>query len=430
MMFMMNIKILDDSRVKGFINEGELSQWNERVSEIHKKIHEKTGEGNDFLGWLDLPANYNKEEFDRIKIAAEKIRNDSDVLVVIDIGGPYLSARSVIGALSGDEKVEIYFTGHDLSSLQIIDLLKKIENKNVSLAVISKSGTTTEPAVAFRILREWMENKYGQEVNKRIYAVTDKEKGTLKKISTIKGYETFIVPDDVGGRYSALTPMGLLPMAVVGINIEELIKGAQKAREDFNNENLIENDCYKYAVYRNIFYQQSKLVEVLASYEPCLFYMSEWWKQLFGESEGKDKKGIFPATVSFTADLHSMGQYMQDGNRILMETVLSIEDDSEKLVIKEDPQNLDELNFVAGKTMEEINKIAMESTVAAHTEGGVPNLIIRLPKLDEFNLGYLIYFFQKACAMSGYLLGVNPFNQPGVEVYKKKMFALLGKPGV
>ncbi|MDD4135983.1 MAG: glucose-6-phosphate isomerase [Candidatus Shapirobacteria bacterium] len=427
---MMNIKILDDSRVKGFINEGELSQWSERVSEIHKKIHEKTGEGNDFLGWLDLPVNYNKEEFDRIKTAAEKIRNDSDVLVVIDIGGPYLSARSVIGALSGDEKVEIYFTGHDLSSLQMIDLLKKIENKNVSLAVISKSGTTTEPAVAFRILREWMENKYGQEANKRICAVTDRKKGTLKKLSTIKGYETFIVPDDVGGRYSALTPMGLLPMAVAGINIEELINGAQKAREDFNNENLIENDCYKYAVYRNIFYQQSKLVEVLASYEPCLFYMSEWWKQLFGESEGKDKKGIFPATVSFTADLHSMGQYMQDGNRILMETVLSIEDDSEKLVIKEDPQNLDELNFVAGKTMDEINKIAMESTVAAHTEGGVPNLIIRLPKLDEFNLGYLIYFFQKACAMSGYLLGVNPFNQPGVEVYKKKMFALLGKPGV
>ncbi len=430
MVFMMNIKILDDSRVKGFINEGELSQWNERVSEIHKKIHEKTGEGNDFLGWLDLPAEYNKEEFDRIKIAAEKIRNDSDVLVVIDIGGPYLSARSVIGALSGDEKVEIYFTGHDLSSLQMIDLLKKIEGKNVSLAVISKSGTTTEPAVAFRILREWMENKYGQEVNKRIYAVTDKEKGTLKKLSTIKGYETFIVPDDVGGRYSALTPMGLLPMAVAGINIEELIKGAQKAREDFNNENLIENDCYKYAVYRNIFYKQGKLVEVLANYEPCLFYMSEWWKQLFGESEGKDKKGIFPATVSFTADLHSMGQYMQDGNRILMETVLSIEEDDNKLVIKEDLDNLDELNFVAGKTMEEINKIAMESTVAAHTEGGVPNLIIRLPKLDEFNLGYLIYFFQKACAMSGYLLGVNPFNQPGVEVYKKKMFALLGKPGV
>jgi len=430
MVFMMNIKILDDSRVKGFINEGELSQWNERVSEIHKKIHEKTGEGNDFLGWLDLPAEYNKEEFDRIKIAAEKIRNDSDVLVVIDIGGPYLSARSVIGALSGDEKVEIYFTGHDLSSLQMIDLLKKIEGKNVSLAVISKSGTTTEPAVAFRILREWMENKYGQEVNKRIYAVTDKEKGTLKKLSTIKGYETFIVPDDVGGRYSALTPMGLLPMVVAGINIEELIKGAQKAREDFNSENLIENDCYKYAVYRNIFYKQGKLVEVLANYEPCLFYMSEWWKQLFGESEGKDKKGIFPATVSFTADLHSMGQYMQDGNRILMETVLSIEEDDNKLVIKEDLDNLDELNFVAGKTMEEINKIAMESTVAAHTEGGVPNLIIRLPKLDEFNLGYLIYFFQKACAMSGYLLGVNPFNQPGVEVYKKKMFALLGKPGV
>jgi glucose-6-phosphate isomerase len=427
---MTNIKILDDSRIENFVKEEELLSWIGKVKEVHKKIQEKTGEGSDFLGWLDLPVNYSKEEFERIKMAAEKIRNDSNVLVVIDIGGPYLSARSVIGALGGDEKVEICFAGHDLSSRQMIDLLKKIESKNVSLAVISKSGTTTEPAVAFRILREWMENKYGEEANKRIYAVTDREKGTLKKLSTIKGYETFIVPDDVGGRYSALTPMGLLPMAVAGINIEELIKGAQKAREDFNNENLIENDCYKYAVYRNIFYKQGKLIEVLANYEPCLFYMSEWWKQLFGESEGKDKKGIFPATVSFTADLHSMGQYMQDGNRILMETVLSMEEDNEKLVIKEDSKNLDELNFVAGKTMEEINKIAMESTVAAHTEGGVPNLIIRLPKLDEFNLGYLIYFFQKACAMSGYLLEVNPFNQPGVEVYKKKMFVLLGKPGV
>ena len=424
---MTNIKILDDSRIESFASNEEVLGWSEKVKEVHKKIHEKTGEGSDFLGWVDLPVDYNKEEFERIKKTAEKIRNDSEVLVVIDIGGPYLSARSVIGALSGDKKVEIYFAGHDLSSRQMMDLLKKIEDKRISLAVISKSGTTTEPAIAFRILRELMENKYGGEANQRIYAITDKEKGTLKKLATVKGYEMFVVPDDVGGRYSMLTPMGLLPIAVAGINIEELIRGAQEARSNFDNENLVENDCYKYAVYRNIFYRQGKLVELLANYEPCLFYMSEWWKQLFGESEGKDKKGIFPATVSFTVDLHSMGQYIQDGNRILMETVLSIEEDSEKLIIKEETENLDELNFVAGKTMEEVNKIAMESTIAAHIEGGVPNLLIRLPKLDAFNVGYLIYFFQKACAMSGYLLGVNPFNQPGVEVYKKKMFVLLGK---
>lgn len=422
-------KILDDSKIKSFIKDEEILQWQEKVKEVHKKIHEKIGEGNNFLGWVDLPINYDKEEFSRIKLAAEKIRNDSDVLIVIGIGGSYLGSKAVIEALKGDSKLEIYFAGNDLSSRHMNDLLRKIEGKNVSLNVISKSGTTTEPALVFRILREWMEMKYGEEANKRIYATTDSEKGVLKELSIKKGYETFVVPDDIGGRYSVLTAVGLLPIAVAGINIDDLMCGAQAARQNFNNEDLLENDCYKYAVYRNILYKQGKEIEILANYEPCLHFVSEWWKQLFGESEGKDKKGIFPAAVDFTTDLHSMGQFIQDGNRILFETVLSIEEDEEKLVIKEEEQNSDGLNFLVGKTFDEVNKKAMEGTILAHTEGGVLNLIIKLPKLDAFNLGYLLYFWEKACAMSGYLLGVNPFNQPGVEVYKKNMFKLLGKPG-
>lgn len=425
---MTNIKILDDSKIESFVNEEELLSWGEKVKEVHKKIINKSGEGSDFLGWIDLPVNYNKEEFERIKMVAEKIRNDSEVLVVIGIGGSYLGTRAVVEALGGDKKIEIEFVGNDLSSRHMADLLKKIEGKDVSVNIISKSGTTTESALAFRILREWMEIKYGNEASKRIYATTDKEKGVLKKLATEKGYETFVVPDDIGGRYSVLTAVGLLPIVVAGINIDDLMCGAMAAMENYSNENLAENECYKYAVYRNILHRQGKIVEVLANYEPCLHFVGEWWKQLFSESEGKDKKGIFPATVDFTTDLHSMGQYMQDGNRILFETVLSIEEDSEKLIIKEDSENLDGLNFVAGKTLEEVNKKAMEGTIVAHVEGGVPNIIIRMPKLDAFNMGYLIYFFQKACAMSGYLLGVNPFNQPGVEVYKKKMFLLLGKP--
>lgn len=422
---MMNI--LDDSKIKSFIKDEEVLNWSEKVKEAHKKIHEKTGEGSDFLGWVDLPIDYDKQEFERIKKAAEKIRNDSEVLVVIAIGGPYLASKPIIEALKGDGKLEIYFSGHDLSSRELNILLKKIENKKVSLNVVSKSGTTTETSVAFKILREWMEKKYGQEANQRIYATTDKEKGVLKKLATEKGYETFVVPDDIGGRYSFLTATGLLPVAVAGINIDELIRGGQEARENYSNENLLENECYKYAVYRNILYGQGKLIEILATWEPCLQYIGEWWKQLFGESEGKDKKGIFPAVVTFTTDLHSMGQYIQDGNRILFETVLSIEEDSEKLVIKEDVGDADGLNYLAGRTLEQVNKKAMEGVIQAHIEGGVPNLILRLPKLDAFNLGYLLYFFEKACAMSGYLLGVNPFNQPGVEVYKKNMFKLLGK---
>lgn len=427
---MINKEFFDESYLKDFINEGELGDWNQRVKEKHQGIHNKTGEGNDFLGWVDLPINYDKEEFGRIKTAAEKIRNDSEALVVIGIGGSYLGAKAVIEALEGDGKTKIYFAGNDLSSKQMNNLLKELDGKEVSLNVISKSGTTTESAVAFRILREWLENKYGEEANKRIYATTDSERGVLKELANKKGYETFVVPNDVGGRYSVLTAVGLLPIAAAGINIDDLMCGAEAARQKYSNENLAENEAYRYAVYRNIFYQQGKLVEILANYEPGLHYVGEWWKQLFGESEGKDKKGIFPAAVDFTTDLHSMGQYMQDGNRILMETVLSVEEDSEKIMIRSDLENLDGLNYLVGKSLDEVNKTAMEATIAAHTEGGVPNMVIRMPKLDAFNLGYTLYFFEKACAMSGYLLGVNPFNQPGVEVYKKKMFVLLGKPGI
>jgi len=413
--------------IKTFIDNQELLKWQEKVSEVHKKNNNKTGEGSEFLGWVDLPVNYDKEEFGRIKLTAEKIKNDSQVLVVIGIGGSYLGSRAVIEALNGDFRVKVLFAGNNLSSKYLKDILRQIEGKEVSLSVISKSGTTTEPALAFRILREWMENKYGQKANERIYATTDSEKGVLKNLAIQKGYETFVVPNDIGGRYSVLTAVGLLPVAVAGINIDELMDGARQAREDFNKENILENDAYKYAVARNIYYSQGKLVEILANYEPCLHYMSEWWKQLFGESEGKDKKGIMPASVDLTTDLHSMGQFIQDGNRILFETVLNIEEDKENILIKEEMEDSDGLNFLAGKTMDFVNKKAMEGTVMAHVEGGVPNIMINLPKLDEFNLGYLIYFWQKAAAMSGYLLGVNPFDQMGVEVYKKNMFKLLGK---
>ena len=413
--------------IKTFIDDQELIKWQEKVTEIHNKINNKTGEGSEFLGWVDLPVNYDKQEFERIKLAAEKIRNDSQVLVVIGIGGSYLGSKAVIEALGGDSKVKILFAGNNLSSKYLNKILKEIESKEVSLNVISKSGTTTEPALVFRILREWMENKYGRKANERIYATTDKEKGVLKNLANQKGYETFVVPNDIGGRYSVLTAVGLLPIMVAGINIDELMNGAVKAKEDFTSENLLENEAYKYAVVRNIYYSQGKLVEILANYEPSLHYLGEWWKQLFGESEGKDSKGIFPASVDLTTDLHSMGQFIQDGNRILFETVLNIGEDSEKILIKEENDDSDGLNFLAGATLDFVNKKAMEGTIQAHIDGGTPNIIINLPKLDEFNLGYLIYFWQKACAMSGYLLGVNPFNQPGVEVYKKNMFRLLGK---
>lgn len=420
---------LDDSKIVSFVNQNELSNWANKVTDAHQKIHQKTGAGNDFLGWVELPQNFDKEEFLKIKSTAQKIRSDSQVLIVIGIGGSYLGARAVVEALSSDESVKIYFTGNDLSSKQMSNLLKKIEGKDVSLNVISKSGTTTEPALAFRILRNWMENKYGDKASERIYATTDKEKGVLKQLATKKGYQTFVVPDDIGGRYSVLTAVGLLPIAVANINIDDLMAGAKMAMDDFANQNLLENDCYKYAVYRNILYGQGKVIEILVNYEPQLHFISEWWKQLFGESEGKDKKGIFPSAVDFTTDLHSMGQFIQDGSRSIFETVLSIEDDEEKMVINQESDNADGLNFLAGKTLDEVNKKAMQGTVLAHMDGGTPNLIIKLPKLDAFNLGYLLYFWEKACGISGYLLGVNPFDQPGVEAYKKNMFALLGKPG-
>lgn len=422
-------KILDDSKISSFVSNEEVLSWEGKVKEADDKIQNKNGAGSEFLGWVDWPVNYSYEEFARIKVAAEKIRSDSQVLVVIGIGGSYLGSRAVIEALGGDKKLEICFAGNDLSSRHISDLLKKIEGREVSLNIISKSGITTEPALTFRILREWMEKKYGQEAGRRIYATTDKEKGVLKQLANEKGYETFVVPDDIGGRYSVLTAVGLLPIAVAGINIEEMMKGAAEARISYQNEKIEENDCYKYAVYRNILYGQGKQIEILVNYEPSLHFLSEWWKQLYGESEGKDKKGIFPAAVDFTTDLHSMGQFIQDGSRNLFETILSVETDEENLVIKEEEQNLDGLNFLAGKTLDEVNKKAMEGTILAHMEGGVPNLIIRLPRLDAYNLGYLLYFWEKACAISGYLLGVNPFDQPGVEAYKKKMFQLLGKPG-
>lgn len=405
--------------IKTFIDDQELLKWQGKVSEVHKKINDKTGEGSEFLGWVDLPVNYDKQEFERIKLAAEKIRKESQVLVVIGIGGSYLGSKAIIEALGTDGKVDIYFAGNDLSSRHLNNLLKKIEGKKVSINVISKSGTTLEPALAFRILKDRAEG--------RIYVTTDSEKGVLKNLATQKGYETFVVPDDIGGRYSVLTAVGLLPIAVAGINIDELINGAKQAMIDFGEENLLKNEAYKYAVARNIYYGQGKLVEILANYEPSLHYLGEWWKQLFGESEGKNKKGIFPASVDLTTDLHSMGQFIQDGNRILLETILNIEEDNEKVLIKEEKEDSDGLNFLAGRTLDFVNKKAMEGTIQAHIDGGTPNIIIKLPKLDEYNLGYLLYFWQKACAMSGYLLGVNPFNQPGVEVYKKNMFKLLGK---
>ena len=423
-----------------FFAKEEVDVLQPYVDVAHDMLHNKTGLGNDFLGWVDLPNNYDKEEFARIKKAAEKIKSDSDVLVVIGIGGSYLGARAAIECLghsfrnnlTKDERKtpEIYFAGNNISSTYLMDLLDIIKDKDVSLNVISKSGTTTEPAIAFRVLKEFLENKYGkEEAAKRIYATTDAKKGALKQVSDEEGYETFVIPDDVGGRFSVLTPVGLLPIAVAGIDIDAIMTGANDARVDFNNSNLEENDCYQYAVVRNILHKKGKDIELLVNYEPSLHYLSEWWKQLYGESEGKDQKGLFPASVDFSTDLHSMGQYVQDGKRILFETVLNVEKPRRVLNLKEEANDLDGLNYLSGKTLDFVNEKAFQGTLLAHTDGQVPNLLINIPTLDEYNFGYLVYFFEKACGISGYLLGVNPFNQPGVEAYKKNMFALLGKPG-
>ena len=424
-----------------FFAKEEVDVLQPYVDVAHDMLHNKSGLGNDFLGWVDLPNNYDKEEFARIKKAAEKIKSDSDVLVVIGIGGSYLGARAAIECLGHSfrnnlnkeerKTPEIYFAGNNISSTYLIDLLDVIKDKDVSLNVISKSGTTTEPAIAFRVLKEFLENKYGKdEAAKRIYATTDAKKGALKQVSDEEGYETFVIPDDVGGRFSVLTPVGLLPIAVAGIDIDAIMTGANDARVDFNNSNLEENDCYQYAVVRNILHKKGKDIELLVNYEPSLHYLSEWWKQLYGESEGKDQKGLFPASVDFSTDLHSMGQYVQDGKRILFETVLNVEKPRRVLNLKEEANDLDGLNYLSGKTLDFVNEKAFQGTLLAHTDGQVPNLLINIPTLDEYNFGYLVYFFEKACGISGYLLGVNPFNQPGLEAYKKNMIALLGKPGV
>ena len=428
------------SKALNFISKDEVDALQPYVNLAHQMLHEKTGLGNDFLGWVDLPENYDKEEFARIKKAAEKIQSDSDVLVVIGIGGSYLGARAAIECLGHSfrnnltkeerKTPEIYFAGNNISSTYLMDLLDVIKDKDVSLNVISKSGTTTEPAIAFRVLKEFLENKYGkEEAAKRIYATTDAKKGALKQVSDEEGYETFIIPDDVGGRFSVLTPVGLLPIAVAGIDIDAMMKGANDARVDYSVSDLNKNDCYQYAAVRNILHRKGKDIELLVNYEPSLHFVSEWWKQLYGESEGKDQKGIFPASVDFSTDLHSMGQYVQDGKRILFETVLNVEKPRRVIELKSEEKDLDGLNYLSKKTMDFVNEKAFQGTLLAHTDGQVPNLLINIPTLDEYNFGYLVYFFEKACGISGYLLGVNPFNQPGVEAYKKNMFALLGKPG-
>lgn len=431
---MSNIKInLENTGIA----EKNILEYKEQVENIHKELNKRANDEKDFVGWLELPTNYDKEEFERIKKSAEKINKESDILVVIGIGGSYLGARAVIEALTSSfiseeqrNYTEILYAGNNLSSNYINELIEYIGEKDFSINVISKSGTTTEPAIAFRIFREILENKYGiEEARSRIYVTTDKEKGALKTLAQKEGYEQFVIPDNVGGRYSVLTAVGLLPIATAGISIDKLMEGAKKAQDKYNNPELKENDCYKYAVVRNILYKLYKNTEILVNYEPKMHYFTEWWKQLYGESEGKNQKGIFPAGVDFTTDLHSMGQYIQDGRRNLFETVISINIPNSNITIRPDDDNLDGLNYLSGKDLDYVNKKAMEGTIKAHVSGDVPNIFIEMSKLDEQNIGELIYFFEKACSMSGLILGVNPFNQPGVEEYKKNMFHLLEKPG-
>lgn len=437
---MSNNVTFDYSKVAPFVSEHEVASMKKLAEDAKKVLVEKTGDGNDFLGWIDLPVDYDKEEFARIKKAAEKIRQDSEVLLVIGIGGSYLGARAAIEFLGHsfynvvDKSIrkgpEIYFLGNSISSTYLKHLMDVVGDRDFSINIISKSGTTTEPAIAFRIFKEKMEAKYGkEEAAKRIYATTDKAKGALKKLSDEEGYQTFVVPDDVGGRFSVLTAVGLLPIAASGADIDKLMEGAASGRKAALELPFEENDAMKYAALRNIFLRKGKSVEILANYEPAVHYVSEWWKQLFGESEGKDQRGIFPASVDLTTDLHSMGQFIQDGSRIMFETVIEIEKSREEIVMNEEPVDLDGLNYLAGKTVDFINKSAMNGTILAHTDGQVPNLLVKVPEVNEFYLGQLFYFFEFACGVSGYLLGVNPFNQPGVESYKKNMFALLGKPG-
>lgn len=427
---------LTDKYLKGFVNEHEYEGVAAEVKAAHKVLHDGTGLGNDFLGWLNLPTDYDKEEFARIKAAAEKIKKDSDVFIVIGIGGSYLGARAAIELLKSPlynnmkkDTPDIYYVGNSINPTYLNEIISLCEGKDFSVNVISKSGTTTEPALAFRIFKKMVEDKYGKEEAKnRIFATTDKARGTLKSLSDTEGYETFVIPDDVGGRFSVLTAVGLLPIAVAGCDIDALMKGAAKAQADFTAD-FDNNDCYKYAAIRNILYRKGKSVEMLVSYDPSFVMMSEWYKQLFGESEGKDNKGIFPSAAVFSTDLHSMGQFIQDGSRLLFETVVDIKNPKKDLFLEPDAENLDGLNFLTNQNMSVVNRKAFEGTVLAHTEGGVPNIILELEDTTEESVGYMIYFFEKACAVSGYVLGVNPFNQPGVESYKSNMFALLGKPG-
>ena len=430
----------DYSKASSFISEDEVKFMSKLVKDAKEQLVSKTGAGNDFLGWIDLPVNYDKEEFSRIQKAAEKIKADSEVLLVIGIGGSYLGARAAIEFLRHSfyntvskeirQTPEIYFVGNSISSTYINHLKQVIGDRDFSINMISKSGTTTEPAIAFRVFKEMMEQKYGKaESAKRIYATTDKVKGSLKNLATEEGYESFVVPDDVGGRFSVLTAVGLLPIAVSGADIVKLMEGAAEGRKQALNADFADNDALKYAAIRNILFRKGKGIEIMANYEPSVHFVSEWWKQLYGESEGKDQKGIFPASVDLTTDLHSMGQFIQDGSRNLFETVINIETSREEIIIGEEPVDLDGLNYLAGKSVDFVNKSAMNGTILAHTDGNVPNTVINIPEVNEFYLGELFYFFEFACGVSGYLLGVNPFNQPGVESYKKNMFALLGKPG-
>ncbi|MGN1181086.1 MAG: glucose-6-phosphate isomerase [Suilimivivens sp.] len=437
---MMSKVTFDYSKAAPFIKDHEVESMKKLAMDAKDLLVSKTGAGNDFLGWIDLPVDYDKEEFDRIKKAAAKIQSDSEVLLVIGIGGSYLGARAAIEFLRHSfynvvskevrKTPEIYFVGNSISSTYIRHLMDVIGDRDFSINMISKSGTTTEPAIAFRVFKEKMEKKYGKaEAAKRIYATTDKARGSLKNLATEEGYETFVVPDDVGGRFSVLTAVGLLPIAVSGADIDKLMEGAQAGRKAALEAPFEENDAVKYAALRNILLRKGKQIEILANYEPSVHYVSEWWKQLYGESEGKDQKGIFPASVDLTTDLHSMGQFIQDGSRNLFETVINIETSREEIILQEEPVDLDGLNYLAGKSVDFVNKSAMNGTILAHTDGQVPNLMVKVPEVNEFYLGELFYFFEFACGVSGYLLGVNPFNQPGVESYKKNMFALLGKPG-
>jgi len=432
----MSIKVVDKF-LGGYVNPDDVSKMEARAKAAHEVLCQGTGLGNDYIGWVNLPRDYDKEEFSRIKIAAEKIKKSCDILIVIGIGGSYLGARAAIEFVKSPiynnlkkDTPDIYFAGNNISSTALNELISICEGKDICLNVISKSGTTTEPAIAFRVFKAMLNEKYGEDgAKERIFVTTDKARGTLKHFSDEAGYETFVVPDDVGGRYSVLTAVGLLPIACAGIDIDAMMQGAIDAREAYISDNTLSNSALKYAALRNVLLEDGKSTEILVGYEPYLLMLNEWWKQLYGESEGKNNKGLFPASVIFSTDLHSLGQYIQDGQRNLFETVISVKDNGAEFIIPEDPANVDGLNFISGKSLDYVNKTAMLATLMAHNDGGVPNIVLEIDDKSAYSFGYIVYFFEFACAISGYILGVNPFDQPGVEAYKKNMFALLGKPG-